>query len=106
MGAEASLEGRAAEETGSVVSAGAGVDAGAFVAEDGALVDGALPALRAMAPGSEMSALVSGSACNAKDEKKISPPMPAATVLNFPPYKDVRKIITSSIRYVTKAGFT
>src|ERR1700761_7330332 len=78
----------------SLTGAGAPVGA-AFVA---ALAGAALVnTFCAMAPGSGISEFVSGWARRTCIERKISPPMHVKTVLNFPPYKDVRKIITNSM---------
>ncbi len=50
----------------------------------------------AIAPGSGNSEFVSGWARRTSMEKKRTPHAPRNTVLNFPPYGDVRKIITYS----------
>jgi hypothetical protein len=86
MGAEVSLTGAGALMGAAFVDALAGA---AFVE--------ALIAFCAMAPGSGISEFVSGWARRTSIERKISPQMPVNTVLNFPPYKDVRKIITNSM---------
>jgi hypothetical protein len=98
IGAETSLE-EGVEDGVDVEVEESGVDAvsgaelvGALV--DAALVDGGLTAFCAMAPGPGSSAFVSVCARRRTVEKKISPQKPTNTVLNFPPYKDVRKIIT------------
>jgi hypothetical protein len=95
-GAGASLS-DAAGGIGSEVSlTGAGTFAGAAFVN--ALTGAAFVlAFCAMTPGSGISEFVSGWARRTSIERKISPPMPAKTVLNFPPYKDVRKIITNSM---------
>jgi hypothetical protein len=83
MGAEVSLTGAGAPVGAAFVEALAGA---AFV-----------EAFAAMAPGSGISEFGSGWARRTSIERKISPQTPVKTVLNFPPYKDVRKIITNSI---------
>jgi hypothetical protein len=87
MGAEESLTG-----DGAGADAPGGMGAALVV---GALVAGALPAFCAMAPGPGISEFGSGWAKTA-GEKKISPQAARNTALNFPPYKDVRKNITTA----------